>query len=68
MAGKRKTRMAKAKHDAKMIRADDQWSGDEFVEMDCAPTELKGRRFYQPTERGLEARIKERLDRFRQPR
>jgi dihydropyrimidine dehydrogenase (NADP+)/dihydropyrimidine dehydrogenase (NAD+) subunit PreA len=27
---------AKAKHDAKMIRADDQWSGDEFVQQSDA--------------------------------
>lgn len=29
------------------------------------PTELKGRRYYEPTERGLEAKIAERLERLR---
>ena len=30
--------------------------------MDCLPERLRGRRFYQPTERGFEKEIKRRLD------
>jgi putative ATPase len=33
--------------------------------MDCLPPAHAGRRFYQPTERGLEARIKQRLAELR---
>ena len=36
---------------------------DEAVaDMDCLPENLRGRRFYQPTERGFEKEIKRRLD------
>ena len=35
------------------------------AEMSCLPEHLEGRQYYQPTERGLEAKIKEALDRAR---
>ncbi len=35
---------------------------DAVVEMDCLPPALRGRKFYQPTERGFEKEIKRRLD------
>jgi putative ATPase len=39
---------------------------DEGVaEMSCLPEHLEGRRYYEPTERGLEAKIKEALERAR---
>ena len=34
-------------------------------EMECLPPAHRGRRFYQPVERGLEARIKQRLEEIR---
>ena len=34
-------------------------------EMECLPPAHRGRRFYEPTERGLEARIKQRLEEIR---
>jgi putative ATPase len=34
--------------------------------MDCLPDRLRGRRFYEPTERGLEKRYAERLERIRE--
>jgi putative ATPase len=33
--------------------------------MSCLPEHLEGRRYYEPTERGLEAKIKEALERAR---
>jgi putative ATPase len=36
--------------------------------MSCLPEHLEGRRYYQPTERGLESRIKEALERARRLR
>ena len=36
--------------------------------MDCLPEHLKGRRYYEPTDRGIEARIKEALARVRAAR
>jgi putative ATPase len=33
--------------------------------MECLPPAHAGRRFYEPTERGLEARIKQRLEEIR---
>jgi len=35
---------------------------DGVADMDCLPERLRGRRFYQPTERGFEKEIKRRLD------
>jgi putative ATPase len=35
---------------------------DGVSDMDCLPDNLRGRRFYQPTERGFEKEIKRRLD------
>jgi putative ATPase len=35
------------------------------AEMSCLPPHLEGRRYYEPTERGLEAKIKEALERAR---
>ena len=35
------------------------------ADMECLPPAHKGRRFYQPTERGFEAEIKRRLDEWR---
>jgi len=37
-------------------------------EMSCLPEHLEGRRYYQPTDRGIEARIKEALERARRLR
>jgi putative ATPase len=37
-------------------------------EMSCLPPRLEGRRYYEPTERGIEARIKDALERARQLR
>ena len=34
-------------------------------EMECLPPAHAGRRFYEPTERGLETRIKQRLEEIR---
>ncbi len=38
---------------------------DAMNEMDCLPESLMGRQWYHPTERGMEKRIKERLDEIR---
>lgn len=38
---------------------------DAMNEMDCLPESLLGRQWYHPTERGIEKRIKERLDEIR---
>jgi putative ATPase len=38
------------------------------AEMSCLPEHLEGRRYYEPTERGLEAKIREALDRARKLR
>ena len=35
---------------------------EAVAEMDCLPDNLKGRKFYEPTERGFEKEIKRRLD------
>jgi putative ATPase len=35
------------------------------ADMSCLPPRLEGRRYYQPTDRGIEARIKEALERAR---
>jgi len=37
-------------------------------EMSCLPPRLEGRKYYEPTDRGVEARIKDALDRARQLR
>jgi putative ATPase len=41
---------------------------DSLVDMECLPPALAGRRYYFPTERGLEKRIAERLDEIRKHR
>jgi putative ATPase len=38
------------------------------AEMSCLPPRLEGRRYYEPTDRGIEGRIKEALDRARKQR
>jgi putative ATPase len=38
------------------------------AEMSCLPEHLEGRRYYEPTDRGIEARIKEALERARRLR
>ena len=38
---------------------------DAIVDMECLPPSLAGRRYYLPTERGLEKRIAERLEEIR---
>jgi putative ATPase len=38
---------------------------DAIPDMQCLPPSLAGRRYYQPTDRGLEKRISERLDEIR---
>ena len=39
---------------------------EKVADMQCLPDNLKGRRYYHPTEEGLEKRIKARLDEIRQ--
>ncbi len=41
---------------------------DAVPEMECLPPSLAGRRFYQPTEQGLEKRIAERMEEIRKAR
>ncbi len=41
---------------------------DAVSEMSCLPEHLEGRRYYEPSERGLEAKIKEALERARKIR
>jgi putative ATPase len=41
---------------------------DAVNEMDCLPESLAGRRWYYPTERGVEKRIKERIEELRTKR
>jgi putative ATPase len=41
---------------------------DAVPDMECLPESLSGRQYYFPTERGLEKRIKERLDEIRRLR
>jgi putative ATPase len=41
---------------------------DALVDMDCLPPSLAGRQYYFPTERGVEKRIKERLEEIRKRR
>jgi putative ATPase len=41
---------------------------DAIVHMDCLPPSLAGRRYYHPTDRGVEKRIGERLDEIRRLR
>jgi replication-associated recombination protein RarA len=36
--------------------------------MSCLPEHLQGRRYYEPTDRGVEGRIREALDRARRLR
>jgi putative ATPase len=38
------------------------------ADMECLPPAHKGRRFYEPVDRGFEAEVKRRLDRLRKPR
>ncbi|MGD8330247.1 MAG: replication-associated recombination protein A, partial [Acidobacteriota bacterium] len=42
--------------------------GEGVAAMSCLPEHLEGRRYYEPTERGIEARIKEALERARRLR
>jgi putative ATPase len=37
---------------------------DAVTDLECLPERLRGRRFYRPTERGLEQRLAERLERW----
>jgi putative ATPase len=41
---------------------------DAVVDMDCLPPSLAGRRYYHPTERGIEKRIAERMEELRKKR
>ena len=41
---------------------------DAFVEQECLPEGLRGRTYYRPVDRGLEAEIKRRLDAWRERR
>jgi putative ATPase len=41
---------------------------DAIVDMDCLPPSLVGRRYYFPTERGMEKRISERMEELRRRR
>ena len=42
-----------------------QFSQDALTGMECLPESLAGTRFYEPSDRGIEARITERLDAIR---
>jgi putative ATPase len=46
--------------------AHDEASG--VADMECLPPAHKGRRFYEPVERGLEIEIKKRLEQLRKPK
>ncbi len=35
---------------------------DKVTDMECLPDSLRGRRYYQPTDQGLEARIRQRME------
>ena len=39
---------------------------DAITDMECLPPSLAGRRYYFPTDRGIEKRIAERLEEIRQ--
>jgi putative ATPase len=41
---------------------------DAFTDMECMPATLAGTAFYEPTERGFEQRLRERLEWLRQRR
>ncbi len=41
---------------------------DAMTDMECLPPSLAGRRYYQPTKRGIEQRITERLEEIRRRR
>ena len=41
---------------------------DQTAAMDCLPSSLRGRRFYEPKDVGAEAEIKERLEKMRKAR
>jgi putative ATPase len=41
---------------------------DAVPEMDCLPPSMKGKKFYEPTDRGIEKRISERLEEIRKRR
>jgi putative ATPase len=41
---------------------------DALTDMDCLPTSLIGKRYYEPTLRGMEQKIHERLEQIRQKR
>jgi putative ATPase len=45
-----------------------QYAHDEpggVADMRCLPDHLEGRRYYQPTDRGMEARLKDALEKAR---
>jgi putative ATPase len=39
---------------------------DAIPDMECLPPSLAGRRYYAPTDRGIEKRIRDRMDEIRQ--
>ncbi len=41
---------------------------DALTDMECLPPSLAGRRFYEPSDRGIEKRIAERLEEIRKAR
>jgi putative ATPase len=41
---------------------------DALPEMDCLPPSMRGKKFYEPTDRGIEKRISERLEEIRKRR
>jgi putative ATPase len=41
---------------------------DALTDMDCLPDALAGKRYYQPTLRGMEQKIHERLEQIRKKR
>ncbi len=40
----------------------------KVADMECLPDNLRGRRYYHPTDEGIEKRIKERMEEFRRRR
>ena len=39
---------------------------EKLTDMECLPESLRGKRYYNPTEQGLEKRFKERLEQIRE--
>ncbi len=62
------TKLMKELGYGRAISYDHDVEGGIAFEQQCLPDALAGREFYQPTERGLEARIREKLQAIRAAR